>query len=140
MSQPTSISADEIVSKLAAICAVIALVEVNGRPLGSAVRFEPGAKTGDPIEVIVAPPSFTYGGNCLGPTSMTVEVFVVAVASDLTVHNLVSLERGVADALDLASEVDPSLDCTVISSNLGVWRRGTVDLPAYVITTDVSLS
>lgn len=139
MSQPTSITADQIVAKLAAICAVIARVEINGRPLGSAVRYEPAAKTGDPIEVIIAPPTFEYRGNCLGPSSMLVDVFVVAVASDLTVHNLIALERGVADALDLASDVDETLDCTVISSSLAVWRRGAADLPAYVIQTAVAL-
>lgn len=139
MSQPTSITADEIVAKLQAICDVVGRVQINGRPLGSAVRYEPAGKVGDPIEVIVAPPSFEYRGNCLGPSSMIVEVFVVAVASDLTVHNLIALERGVADALDLASGVDSSLDCTVISSAPGVWRRGTTDLPAYVIQTAVSL-
>lgn len=139
MTQPDSVSADQIVAKLAALCAVIGRVQINGRPLASAVRYEGAGKVGDPIEVIVAPPAFTYGGNCLGPTGMIVEVFVVAVASDLTVHNLIALERGVADAIDLASDVDNTLDCTVIESAPGVWRRGGADLPAYVIRTAVTL-
>lgn len=130
-----SVTAAQVVAALDALRGVIAAVQINGRPLGSAVRWEPGAATGDPIEVNIAPPSFEYRGNCTGPTSMTVDIFVVAVQGDLSVHNMIALERGVADALDESDEVD----ATITGSIPGVWRRGTSDLPAYVITAAVGL-
>jgi hypothetical protein len=131
----SGVTAAEIVTALEALRGVIAAVTINGRPLGRSVRFEPGASTGDPIEVNIAPPAFDYRSNCLGPTSMTVDVYVVAVQGDLSVHNMIALERGVADAIDTSDEVD----ATVTGSVPGVWRRGTTDLPAYVITATVGL-
>jgi len=130
-----TVTADQVMTALSALADVIRLIEINGRPLGDAVRFEPIAKVGDPIEVILAPPSFNYGGNALGPRSMTVEVFVVAIATDLTVHNLIALERGVADAIDSSNDVD----ATVLGSAPGVWQRGNTSHAAYVISVEVGL-
>ena len=130
-----TVTADQVIEAMGALADVIRAVQINGRPLGDAVRFEPVAKTGDPIEVILAPPGFNYGGNALGPTSMTVEVFVVAIATDLTVHNLIALERGVADAIDS----NRSVDATVRGSAPGVWQRGNTSHAAYVITVEVGL-
>lgn len=131
-----TVSADEIVERLDALRACIAAVQINGRPLGEAVRYEPAARIDDPIEVIIAPPSLVYASNNLGPSSMIVEVYVIAVASDITVHNLIALERGVADAIDLLDE----FDATVRQSDIGAWRRGGTDFPAYVITVEMGCS
>lgn len=128
-----TVTASAVVAELEALRAVIAAVAINGRPLGNAVRFEPAERIDDPIEVIIAPPSFVYGANNLGPSGMLVDVFVIAVASDLTVHNLIALERGVADAIDL------NTDHTVRQSDIGAWRRGGTDLPAYRILVEVGL-
>lgn len=128
-----TVTADAVVDELEGLRAVIAAVQVNGRALGNAVRFEPAGRIDDPIEVIIAPPSFVYGSNNLGPSGMLVDVFVIAIASDLTVHNLIALERGVADAIDL------NTDHTVRSSDIGSWRRGATDLPAYRILVEVGL-
>ena len=138
MSTPiNSVGADQIVARLDGLRDAIAAVEINGRPLGEAVRYEPGAKTGDPIEVNIAPPEFLYDGNCFGPTRMRLQVFVVAVMSDITVHNLIALERGVADAIDAC---DPNrCDATVTGSTPGTWRKNGVDYPAYVITCEASI-
>lgn len=128
-----TVTADAVVAELEALREVIAAVQINGRPLGNAVRFEPAARIDDPVEVIIAPPSFVYGSNNLGPSRMMVEVYVIAVASDLTVHNLIALERGVADAIDL------NTDHAVMQSDIGSWRRGGTDLPAYRILVEVGL-
>jgi hypothetical protein len=128
-----TLTADEVIAKLDELRDAIAPVQINGVPLGNAVGYEPGATAGNPIEVIIAPPSLTYDSNCLGPSGMSVEVFVIAAASDITIHNLIALERGVADA------IDANTDAVVRSSAPGVWRRGSTDLPAYVIQVDVPL-
>lgn len=130
-----TVTAADVVAALDALRDVIAAVEINGKPLGRAVRYEPGGSTNDPIEVNIAPPSFSYRTGCLGPTSMTTDVFLVVVVGDISVHNMIALERGVADAID-SSE---SVDATVQGSTPGVWRRGTTDMPAYVITVEVGL-
>lgn len=128
-----TVTADAVVAELDTLREAIAAVQINGRPLGNAVRFEPAARIDDPIEVIIAPPSFVYGSNNLGPSGMMVDVFVIAVTSDITVHNLIALERGVADAIDLSD------NATVRSSDIGSWRRGGTDLPAYRILVEIGL-
>lgn len=128
-----TVTADAVLAELEALREVIAGVQVNGKPLGNAVRFEPAARIDDPIEVIIAPPSFVYGANNLGPSGMMVDVFVIAVTSDITVHNLIAMERGVADAIDLGT------DHTVRQSDIGSWRRGGTDMPAYRILVEVGL-
>lgn len=130
-----TVTAADVVAALDALRAVIAEVPINGRPLGRAVRWEPGAATGDPIEVNMAPPRFLYETSCLGPRGMIVDVFVVAVQGDLTVRNMIALERGVADAIDQSE----SVDATVTGSIPGVWQRGGSDMPAYVISVEVGL-
>lgn len=132
-----TVSAGDIVERLDALRDAIAAVQINGRPLGEAVRYEPAGRIDDPIEVIIVPPSFRYATNNLGPSSMLIAVFVIAVASDITTHNLIALERGVADAIDLMS--DP-FEATVQSSDVASWRRGNNDLPAYLITVEMSCS
>lgn len=128
-----TVTADEVIAELDTLREAIAAVQINGKPLGNAVRFEPAARVDDPIEVIIAPPSFLYGSNNLGPSGMMVDVFVIAVTSDITVHNLIALERGVADAIDLSD------NATVRSSDIGSWRRGGTDLPAYRILVEIGL-
>lgn len=135
----SSVTADEIVFRLDELKRAIAEVQINGRPLGSAVRYEPAGNSGDPIEVNIGPPEFRYDGNCLGPTGMTVDVFVVAVSSELTVHNLIALERGVADAIDMAESNGFEVDATVKSSTPGIWNDNGIDHPAYVITCEVGI-
>lgn len=129
-----TVTPDAVIEELTALQAIIAAVQINGRPLGNAVRFEAAGRVDDPIEVIIAPPSFIYGSNGLGPSSMLVDVFVIAILGDITVHNLVALERGVADAIDLNSDT-----ATVRSSDIGSWRRGGTDMPAYRILVEVGL-
>lgn len=133
----SSVSAEDVKVRLDALRDTIAAVQINGRPLGEAVSWEPASRTGDPIEVVIAPPTFQYRSNNLGPSAMLVDVYVIAVASDLTVFNLISLERGVADAIDLMSG---PYDATVQQSVPGTWRRGGAELPAYVITAEMGLS
>lgn len=132
-----TVSADDIVARLDALRDAIAAVQINGRPLGEAVRYEPAGRLDDPVEVIITPPSFAYRTNNLGPSNMTIAVFVIAIASDITVHNLIGLERGVADAIDL---MDGEFEATVQSSDVASWRRGTTDFPAYLITVEMSCS
>lgn len=134
-----TVTADDVLDRLNALRDAIARVQINGTPLGESVHFEPGSRAGDPIEVIIAPPGFVYGSNNLGPSALVVEVFVIAVASDLTVHNLVALERGVADAIDLLGSDGEPFDATVRSSDPGSWRRGGAELPAYVIIAEMGL-
>lgn len=130
----TTVTADQVVEGLETLRAAIAAVQINGTPLGNAVRFEPASRLDDPIEVIIAPPSFEYRSNNLGPSAMIVEVFVIAVISDITVHNLIAMERGVADAIDL------NVDAAVVqSSSVGSWRRGGTDMPAYRIVVEMGL-
>lgn len=131
-----TVTADDVLERLDALRDAIAAVQINGTPLGGAVRYEPGARVDDPIEVIIAPPSFDYRSNNLGPSTMQIDVFVIAVASDITIHNLVALERGVADAIDLMS--DP-FEATVRGSDIGSWRRAGTDLPAYLINVEMGL-
>jgi hypothetical protein len=131
-----TVSASDVTDRLDALRDAIATVEINGTALGEAVRYEPAARVDDPIEVIIAPPSFTYGSNNLGPSTMLIDVFTIAVASDITVHNLIALERAVADTIDLMS--DP-YEAVVRSSDIGSWRRGGVDLPAYLIVVEMGL-
>lgn len=131
-----TVTADDVIEHLDALRDAIADVQINGVPLGGAVRYEPAARVDDPIEVIIAPPSFSYGSNNLGPSLMVIDVFVVAIASDITIHNLIALERGVADAIDLMS--DP-FEAVVRGSDIGSWRRGAVDHPAYLITVEMGL-
>jgi hypothetical protein len=130
-----TITADQVIAALTRLRDVIATVRINGTPLGNAVTFEPGESVGYPIEVKIGPPAFNYRKHCLGPVSMDVDVFVVAITSDLTVHNMISLERGVADMVDASDEVD----ATVNNSAPGVWRRGSTDHPAYVINVTIGL-
>jgi len=132
-----TVSADDVLDRMNALRDTIAAVQINGRPLGEAVRIEPAARADDPIEVIIAPPSFEYRSNNLGPSSMVFEVFVIAVASEITIHNLIALERGVADAIDL---MDGAFEATVQASAPGAWRRGGIDLPAYLIAVEMSCS
>jgi hypothetical protein len=135
-----TVGASEITTRLDALRQAIADVQVNGVPLGESVRWEPGSRAGDPIEVIIAPPSFEYKSNNLGPSAMIIEVYVIVVASDLTVHNLIALERGVADAIDLIGSDGGPYDATVRQSDSGSWRRGGADLPAYLILVEMGLS
>jgi hypothetical protein len=128
-----TVTADAVIAELGELRDVIAAVQINGKPLGNAVRFEPASRIDDPIEVIIAPPSFVYGSNGLGPSGMLVDVYVIAVTSDITVHNLIALERAVADAIDL------NTDHTVRQSDIGSWRRGGTDLPAYRILVEAGL-
>lgn len=134
-----SVTAAEIVHRLNELRRAIAEVQINGRPLGSAVRYEPAASAGDPIEVNIAPPEFKYEGNCLGPTGMIIDVYVVAVSSDITVLNLIQLERGVADAIDMAESNGFEVDATVTGSQSGIWNSDGVDHPAYVINCEVGI-
>lgn len=129
-----TVSADDVLAKLDELRAVIAAVQINGVPLGNAVRYEPASQVNDPIQVIIAPPGFTYASSNLGPSSMLVDVYVMAVVDDISVHNLVSLERGVADAIDLNHS-----DATVRQSDPGSWRTGGTDRPAYRILVEVGL-
>lgn len=131
-----TVTAQQVGEHLDALRAAIAAVQVNGTALGESVRWEPGSRAGDPIEVIIAPPSFQYRSNNLGPSSMLIEVYVIAVASDITVHNLIALERAVADSIDLIDDYD----ATVRQSDIGSWRRGGADLPAYLILVEMGLS
>lgn len=128
-----TVTADAVMALLDELREVIAAVQINGRALGNAVRYEPAGRVDDPIEVIIAPPSFAYGSNNLGPSIATVDVFVIAVASNITVQNLIALERAVADAIDL------NTDHAVRSSDPGAWRRGGTDLPAYRVLVEMGL-
>lgn len=129
----TTITADDVMAHLDQLVEVIAAVRINDRPLGNAVRYESAGRLDDPIEVIIAPPSFEYRSNNLGPSKALVEVFVIAVASNITTRNLIALERAVADAIDY------NTDHAVLSSDLGAWRRGGTDLPAYRILVEMNL-
>lgn len=142
MSGPLSlqtVTADDVIVRLNALRDTIAAVRINGTPLGESAHFEPGSRAGDPIEVVIAPPGFEYKSNNLGPSAMIIEVYVIAVASDLTVHNLIALERGVADAIDLMGSDGSPYDATVRQSDPGTWRRGGAELPAYVIIAEMGL-
>lgn len=129
----STVTADDVMTQLDGLREVIAAVQINGRPLGNAVRYEPAGRVDDPIEAIIGPPSFIYDSNGLGPSRALVEVFVIAVASNIAIQNLIALERGVADAIDL------NTDHAVRSSDIGVWRRGGTDLPAYRILVEMDL-
>jgi sulfur carrier protein ThiS len=133
-----TVTAADVMARLRALRETIAAVQVNGKPLGESVMIEPAARVGDPIEVVIAPPAFLYGSNGLGPDRMMVKVYVIAVASDIAVENLIALERGVADAIDMM-EMSAEFDATVRSSDPGTWRRGAVELPAYVIDVEMSV-
>lgn len=132
-----TVTAEDVTARLDALRETIAAVRINGTPLGEAVTYEPASRVDDPIEVKIAPPAFGYESYNLGPNKMAIDVYVIAVASDITVHNLIALERGVADAIDMMS--DP-YEAAVKGSEPGSWRRNAVDLPAYVIHVEMDVS
>lgn len=125
---------DQVTAALEALRETVAAIKVNGRELGSAVRWEPGAKVGDPLQVIIVPTTFRYENYGEGlPTEMVVQLFCTVPVGDRATINLITLGLAVGQA------VEANTGAAVTGSDTGTWRVGAVELPAQIVTVEVPL-
>ena len=108
-------------------------VEVNGRPLGTAVTIDPPS-TFDSIAVVIGPPAFAYECFGIDPNSATCEVFVIVPNDSRMTGNLMAMALGVANAIHAGTSHE------VLSSTPGTWVDGVQSIPAYLLSVSLDLN
>jgi uracil phosphoribosyltransferase len=88
-----------------------------------------------PPAAILAPPTLSWDGYQVEPTSATFRVIVAASKGSSTIEELWELVPAVAAAID-----EHLHGASVRSANPTVWTSAQNDYPAYEITVEVSLT
>ncbi len=89
----------------------------------------------DPPAAILAPPALRWDGPTgYGPREASWITYLVVPVGDRFVAELYRLLPTVVNALE-----GPATDAVVSSAEPGVYRAGSTELPAYLITAEVAL-
>lgn len=96
------------------------------------VRYYDTGDNLDPPAVLVSPPSLNWDGFC-GPTSATVQVFLVVGQTDRALPQMLRY-------LPLVSEaVDSVTDAAVRTATPTIFSAGSSELPCYAISVELAI-
>lgn len=109
------------------------LAALLGAIEGLRVEQRPGKAPAPPV-VYIPPAAFAWEGYVLAPTEATFELVLAVAADERAVEALYDLLPQVTESID-----GSAVDAVVKSADPGVWRVGSVELPAYFITVEAAI-
>lgn len=97
------------------------------------VRFYDYGDLIDPPAVLISPPTLDWEGYGGGPTTATIQVFLVVGSTDRALPQMLKYIGPISEAVDSVT------NAVVETAIPTLFQAGTTDLPCYAISVAVSL-